>query len=351
MDQLIGSQIGNRLESDPRKRSGACYQITALLGKQTGRRTYLATHCKMKAAVVIKLVLFGPDFTWSDLKLFERESETLKSLHHSAIPNYLDSFEVETPIGKGFALVQTYIEAQSLQQQVTAGRTFSTQNLHELATQVLNILTYLHDRHPPVIHRDIKPSNILLTYAPNGDVKDLYLVDFGSVKTTPSNGTMTIVGTYGYMPIEQFSGRALPASDLYSLGATLIYLATSKHPAELVQTNLQLDFEQHTVLPLELMKWLKQLTYTDLSSRPRSAKEALRTLKKRSIYPKDTASPNSKKSIQSYLLSKTKLGKSTIASPAVIAAYGMILVLTFSVDVAFGLCLLILAPVFIFPHK
>ncbi|HBE34384.1 MAG TPA: serine/threonine protein kinase, partial [Cyanobacteria bacterium UBA11368] len=38
------------------------------------------------------------------------------------------------------------------------------------------------------------------------------------------SGTITVVGTYGYMPPEQFGGRAVPASDLYSLGATLIYL-------------------------------------------------------------------------------------------------------------------------------
>lgn len=65
--------------------------------------------------MVIKLVLFGPDFDWADLKLFEREAETLKSLEHLAIPKYLDSVEVDTPLGKGFALVQTYIEAQSLE--------------------------------------------------------------------------------------------------------------------------------------------------------------------------------------------------------------------------------------------
>ncbi len=97
MDQLIDQVLRDR------------YQIQSLLGRQTGRRTFLATDGETGSLVVIKLLLFGPDFTWEDLKLFEREAETLKSLDHSAIPRYLDFFEVETELGRGFALVQSYI--------------------------------------------------------------------------------------------------------------------------------------------------------------------------------------------------------------------------------------------------
>ncbi|WP_353769981.1 hypothetical protein [Okeania sp. SIO1F9] len=63
--------------------------------------------------VVVKLLLFSPDFTWEQLKLFEREAEVLKFIEHPAIPQYLDYFDVEMGLGKGFALVQTYIEAKS----------------------------------------------------------------------------------------------------------------------------------------------------------------------------------------------------------------------------------------------
>ncbi|WP_205127500.1 hypothetical protein [Okeania hirsuta] len=58
-------------------------------------------------------MLFSPDFTWEQLKLFEREAEVLKFIEHPAIPQYLDYFDVEMGLGKGFALVQTYIEAKS----------------------------------------------------------------------------------------------------------------------------------------------------------------------------------------------------------------------------------------------
>ena len=55
------------------------------------------------------------EFIWDDLKLFERESETLKHLDLPSIPCYLDYFEFDLPKLRGFALVQTYLDAPSLE--------------------------------------------------------------------------------------------------------------------------------------------------------------------------------------------------------------------------------------------
>jgi serine/threonine protein kinase len=64
------------------------YCIKSLLGRQTGRRTFLAIDRQTQQFVVVKLLLFGVDFDWDDFKLFEREAAVLKSLHHPAIPQY-----------------------------------------------------------------------------------------------------------------------------------------------------------------------------------------------------------------------------------------------------------------------
>jgi serine/threonine protein kinase len=81
------------------------------------------------------------------------------------------------------------------------------------------------------------------------------------------------------MPPEQFGGRAVPASDLYSLGATLIYLATGQHPADLPQTDdLQIEFEKAANLSPALINWLKRMTRPSLNRRLASAKEALQAL-------------------------------------------------------------------------
>jgi serine/threonine protein kinase len=277
MEQLIRQKLHDR------------YQIESLLGRQTGRRTFLARDLQTESPVVIKLLLFGPDFTWDDLKLFEREAETLQSLDHPAIPRYFNSFEVETELGQGFALVQSYIEARSLRGWVECGCTFSETELKEIATQLLEVLEYLHNRQPAVIHRDIKPSNILLRNRSGNSPGQVYLVDFGSVQTAQHGGTVTVVGTYGYMPPEQFGGRSLPASDLFSVGATLIYLATGQDPADLPQKDFQIEFEPFVTLSHPFMQWLQWLTHPDASKRPASAHEAIHPLQQhfqgRLIYP------------------------------------------------------------------
>ena len=267
MVQLIGQVLHDR------------YHIQALLGRKMGRRTFRCQDLKTEQTVIIKLLLLGPDFTWDDLKLFEREAEILQSLDHTAIPKYLDFFEAETELGRGFALVQSYIKARSLQTWVESGRSFSEAELTEIASTVLDILDYLHHRRPAVIHRDIKPSNLLVRDRGSDSPLQIYLVDFGSVQLAPRDGTITVVGTYGYMPPEQFGGRSHPNSDLYSLGATLIYLATGQHPADLPHKDLQIKFEDLTHLSKPFTHWIQWLTEPNSSRRPGSAQNALQILK------------------------------------------------------------------------
>ncbi|MFN6527992.1 serine/threonine-protein kinase [Nostoc sp. ChiSLP03a] len=255
------------------------YQVQQELGKKAGRRTLLARDLQTLELVVVKILSFGNEFEWNDLKLFEREAETLKALSHPAIPRYLDYFELDLPNSRGFALVQSYIPAQSLEAQLKAGRSFSEEEVKELAKAILEILKYLHGRQPPVIHRDIKPSNILLTNRSGNSVGEVYLVDFGSVQTIArTSSTMTVVGSYGYMPPEQFNSKATRASDLYSLGATLIHLVTGQHPGDLPQTDLQIEFEQAANISFGFSSWLRRMTEPIMSKRLASTEDAMRIL-------------------------------------------------------------------------
>ncbi|MGF1479049.1 MAG: serine/threonine protein kinase [Cyanophyceae cyanobacterium] len=271
------------------------YEILQPLSNKGGRQTFLARELKTQSPagglsggcfeqaqtlVVLKLLKFGQDFEWEHLKLFEREAKILQNLSHPAIPRYLDSFELDLPHCQGFALVQTYIEAKSLEEHLKNGRTFSEAEVKQLAQALLEILIYLHGRSPAIVHRDLKPSNILLTSRSGHQVGQVYLVDFGSVQSlvATEGGTMTVVGTYGYMPPEQFGGRAVPASDLYSLGATLIYLVTGAHPADLPHHNLQIQFRDRVSLHPSLVSWIERLTKPTVEERFNTAAQALEAL-------------------------------------------------------------------------
>jgi serine/threonine protein kinase len=316
------------------------YEVQQELGKKAGRRTLLARDLQTQELVVVKVLSFGDEFEWNDLKLFEREAETLKALSHPAIPSYIDYFELDLPNNKGFALVQSYIPAQSLEAQLKAGRNFSEIEVKQLAKAILEILQYLHERQPPVIHRDIKPSNILLTNRSGNSVGEVSLVDFGSVQTVARrSSTMTVVGTYGYMAPEQFSARATPASDFYSLGTTLIYLVTGQHPADLPQTDLRMEFEQAANISPSFSRWLRRMTEPIASQGFVSAKEAVRSLEQaENTTTTETRESNSR--IGKPAGSKVVLTKNADSLEVIIPSIGFFSTFNLSYLLIYGLLLL-----------
>ena len=228
--------------------------------------------------VVVKLLAFSPQMQWEEFKLFEREAEVLKQLNHPRIPQYRDYFSLDKDMGEGlcwFGLVQDYIPGTCLRQLLGEGQRFTESEVRNIATDILDILTYLHELSPPVLHRDIKPSNLIL-----GEDKQVYLVDFGAVQNQAAveGVTFTVVGTTGYAPLEQFWGRSVPASDLYALGATLIHLLTGTAPADLPQQDLRIKFADRVSIDPKFIRWIEVLTEPELKARFSSAPEALEAL-------------------------------------------------------------------------
>ena len=191
------------------------YKVTKTLGQNHfgGRFTYLAKKIKdPNFNVVIKQFQFSTSNSdWLGYKAYQREISILEQLEYSGIPKYLDSFETND----GFCMVQEYKKAPSL----ATSRSYSPEEIKQIAIAILEILVYLQNRIPSVIHRDLKPENILV------DTKGkVYLVDFGFARLGNDNLAMSSVtlGTLGFMPPEQLYNRKLTsATDLYSLGMTL----------------------------------------------------------------------------------------------------------------------------------
>lgn len=249
------------------------YQLQEKLKDSLLKQTWLAVDLATQPTtfVVIKLLAFTDATRWEELKLFERQAQVLKQLNYPQIPRYQDEFWLEAQ-ESAYVLVQEYIPGRSLEQ---LQQRWSEAQIHQIAKQVLDILAYLHELHPPVIHRDIKPSNLIW-----GDDDKVYLVDFGGVQdqTVSPGATFTVVGTYGYTPLEQFGGKAVAASDLYALGATLIHLLTGILPADLPQHNLQLQFAELVNCSPSLLSWLQKMTEPALEKRFGCARQALAAL-------------------------------------------------------------------------
>ena len=257
------------------------YRITDVLGKGGVGITYSAVDTQTDSVVAIKAVSLKQLSDWKQVELFEREARVLAKLDHPNIPKYLDYFDLETKKDKVFYIVQQLAPGKSLFELVQSGWRVREVEVKQIAAQILSILDYLHSLKPPVIHRDIKPQNLILD-----ESGKVYLVDFGAVQNTYYDTLMrgsTVVGTYGYMAPEQFRGQAFPATDLYSLGATLLFLLTHRSPAELPQNALKLDFKSQVNVSDAFVEWLEKILEPDAEDRFSSAKQALdRLYKKRS---------------------------------------------------------------------
>ena len=259
------------------ERLGDRYEILQPIGQPFGQQQQLlARDRRQQRPVVIKSLTVEENTLPEDISCFEREIHLLKSLSHPTIPRYLDSSTINTPDGKGLVLVQTHAGGQTLAKQVSSGQVYSEATIKAIARQLLQSLIYLHGQ--GLVHRDINPENVTLV-THNLLPGQACWLNLGTVQYVQVQRPDTLVGTYGYMPPEQVGGQATFSSDLYSLGATLIYLATGCHLGELPGQRLRVEFAcAATRLSPRFQQWLNWLIKPSMSDRPVSAQQALSAL-------------------------------------------------------------------------
>lgn len=238
-----------------------------------GQITLEATQQATDHTVVLKQFCFaqmGSD--WSAFSAHQQELKVLQSLSHSGIPRYIESFETSD----GFCLVQEYVDAPSL----AGDRTFSPEQVQQIASSVLNILVYLQSQMPLIIHRDIKPENILVD-----DQLKVHLIDFGFARIGSGDvfGSSVFKGTPGFIPPEQL-WQPSKATDLYGLGATLLCLLTGTPSTQIHYLTNPSDpymFQFANRLPRlsqDFIYWLHKMVEPKQSNRFQDAKTALRAL-------------------------------------------------------------------------
>jgi serine/threonine protein kinase len=188
--------------------------------------------------------------------LFTQEAYVLRKTAHRGIPKLEeDGYFLISDAGplQGLpCIVMEHIVGQSLKQWLEQPdrMPLSPQQAQDWLQQLVAILKQLHAQ--DFFHRDIKPSNILLR--PNGQ---LALIDFGASRQVTDTylgkvGTgkdITCIGTPGYMPPEQMEGNALPQSDFFALGRTLVHLLTLQHPLALPKDQMTGELQWRQAAP------------------------------------------------------------------------------------------------------
>ena len=226
---------------------------------------------------------------------FRQEAVRLQELgQHPQIPQLLACFEQDDRTCIPAALVQTYIEGESLAQTLEAEGVFSETQIRQILNELLPVLQFVHDH--GVIHRDINPNNIIRrspttafpyqgrSFSEEVRGSQLVLVDFGAAKFTTKTAlarTGTVIGSAAYTAQEQLRGKAVTSSDLYSLGVTCIHLLTHIHPFDLFNSLEGLwvwqDYLTNSVSK-ELSQILNKMLADAVKHRYQSAEEILKDL-------------------------------------------------------------------------
>ncbi|MDT0319965.1 serine/threonine-protein kinase [Streptomyces millisiae] len=197
------------------------YRLLRTLGAGGMGKVFLGRSAQGRT-VAVKLIhpqlALDPDFR----SRFQREIAAARRVGGEWTAPVLD-FDTEGEIPW---VATGYIAGPALHDIVTQFGVLPERTLWRLAEGLALALTAIHDS--GLVHRDLKPSNVLAT------VDGPRVIDFGIARAVGGSvltRTGTVIGSPGYMSPEQVRGDTLgPASDVFSLGATLTHAATGAGP-------------------------------------------------------------------------------------------------------------------------
>ena len=250
------------------------FALTGLLGQGGMGSVYAAVAVDDGQPVAVKVVEPARQQGWKASELFERSAAVLRGLDSPGVPRV---YAFERDLDGRLILVRERFDGGTLEERIGKQRChLKPDAFRTLAEDLLELLADLHGRVPPLVHRDIKPSNIMFRAATDWDP---VLVDFDTVHSPGASDGMTIVGTPGYGAPEQFAGDASPRSDLYGLGATLLFVATHVPADALPRKQGRFDVE-HLLGTVEsdLRELILRLVEPDPQRRPKDAAAALAAL-------------------------------------------------------------------------
>jgi serine/threonine-protein kinase len=192
------------------------YRILSPLGSGGFGSVYLAEDTWIDKKVAIKV----PHRQNLDFGELLREPRLLASLSHPNIVTVLTA-EKQDDV---FFIVMEYVPGDTLEAVIERDGTLDLARALDYTCQICNAVDHAHKQ--GIIHRDLRPGNVLVT-----DQGLIKVADFGTSRflEIAAHGT-TVIGSPPYMAPEQFQGKAVFASDIYSLGVTMYQMFTGVLP-------------------------------------------------------------------------------------------------------------------------
>jgi serine/threonine-protein kinase len=212
------------------------------------------------------------------IQQFERQGRPLLGLQQQGLPRYQGYFITD---GQPYLLMNE-VMGQDLQQRVKNRGPLDRPDAIAIILQVCDILTYLHQHDPAIVHESICPE-YLVQFPPTVPSAPITLTGFASLRSWLPGEPLA---TEGYSAPEIYQGESFPASDLYSLGPTLIYLLTGTDPRIFYaegEQGFRLYPEKIPNLPSDLIRILRCLTNPQPEDRYKTALEVATALKQLQI--------------------------------------------------------------------
>src|SRR3979411_2905297 len=194
------------------------YKILSTIGSGGFGTVYLAEDTWIDKKVALKV----PHKQGVDFGELLREPRLLATLNHPNIVRILTAEKQENV----FFIVMEFVPGQTLEALLVRDGALNLGLALDYTCQICNAVDHAHRQ--GILHRDLRPSNVLVTQ--NGLLK---VADFGTslFLEIAAHGT-TVIGSPPYMAPEQFQGKAVFASDIYSLGVTMYQMFTGALPYE-----------------------------------------------------------------------------------------------------------------------
>ena len=192
------------------------YKILSTIGSGGFGTVYLAEDTWIDKKVALKV----PHKQGVDFGELLREPRLLATLNHPNIVTILTAEKQENV----FFIVMEFVPGETLEAIIARDGALDLSRALDYTCQICNAVDHAHKQ--GVLHRDLRPSNVLV--ADSGLLK---VADFGTSRflEIAAHGT-TVIGSPPYMAPEQFEGKAVFASDIYSLGVTMYQMLTGDLP-------------------------------------------------------------------------------------------------------------------------